>query len=79
MWSSDAPSGNTPARLTRPYVGFRPTVPHHAEGMRMEPPVSVPRAAKQSPAATATPDPLDEPPVLLAAFQGLMGMGRVGW
>jgi hypothetical protein len=62
-----------------PYVGFRPTVPHHDEGMRMEPPVSVPRAAKQSPAATATPEPLDEPPVLLPAFQGLMGMGRVGW
>jgi hypothetical protein len=36
--------------------------PFAAEGKRMEPPVSVPRLAKQSPAAVAAPEPEDEPP-----------------
>ena len=35
-------SGNTPAAGTRPRVGFRPTTPHQAAGLRIEPPVSVP-------------------------------------
>ena len=37
-------------------------MPHQAAGSRTEPPVSVPMATGASPAATATPDPLDEPP-----------------
>ena len=39
----------------------------------MDPPVSVPRAKVQSPAATATPDPLEEIPVHRSAFQGFLG------
>jgi hypothetical protein len=31
-----------PYRLTRPYVGFIPTMPVSAAGWRIEPPVSVP-------------------------------------
>src|SRR5262245_26082389 len=54
--------GNTPARLTCPTVVFNPTVPHRAAGMRTEPPVSLPRAMGTIPAATATPEPLLEPP-----------------
>ena len=55
-------SGWTPARLTRPSVGFRPTTPQHEAGQRIEPPVSVPGAAATSRAASAAPDPPLEPP-----------------
>ncbi len=37
-------------------------MPHHAAGRRTEPPVSVPMAQGASRAATATPEPLLEPP-----------------
>ena len=37
-------------------------MPHHAAGRRTEPPVSVPIATGARPAATATPEPLEEPP-----------------
>src|SRR5471030_1856525 len=39
-----------------------PTMPANAAGWRIEPPVSVPVAPRQSPAATADADPPDEPP-----------------
>ena len=39
-----------------------PTVPVRAAGCRIEPPVSVPVAPRQSPAATAAAEPPDEPP-----------------
>src|SRR5262249_33079970 len=51
-----------PYLLTRPYVGFSPTIPHMAPGCRMEPPVSEPRANATSPAATAAAEPPLEPP-----------------
>ena len=50
---------------------MRPTIPQSDAGMRTEPPVSLPRAAKQSPAATAAPEPLLEPPVMRSGSQGL--------
>ena len=43
-------------------VVFNPVVPHNEAGMRTDPPVSVPRATGTIPAATATPEPLLEPP-----------------
>ena len=46
----------------RPNVTFSPTRPLKAQGMRTEPPVSLPMPAGASRAATATPVPLDEPP-----------------
>ena len=39
-----------------------PVMPHNDAGLRIEPPVSVPSAAGTRPAASATPEPLDEPP-----------------
>src|SRR5262245_6566703 len=68
-------SGWTPFRLTRPRPGFRPTTPQVAAGIRTEPPVSLPSAASQRPAATATAEPEDEPPgarwtLLSQGFQG---------
>ena len=69
-WSSDHDSGIAPARLTRPYVGLRPTTPQHAAGSRMEPPVSLPSAPSANPAATAAAEPLLEPPAQWPAFHG---------
>ena len=49
-------------RHPAPYVVLRPTTPQHAAGTRTEPPVSVPNATSASPVATATADPLEDPP-----------------
>src|SRR3989339_1172983 len=51
-----------PYRETRPYVGFRPTIPQNDAGWRMEPPVSDPSAAMHSCDATAAVEPPEEPP-----------------
>ena len=60
-WSSDQLSGVTPCRLTRPYVGFSPTMPQTAAGPRIDPPVSLPIVSGTMPAATAAPEPDDDP------------------
>src|SRR5690348_7910948 len=78
IWSSDSPSGKTPWRLTRPQVGFRPTMPQAADGKRIDPPVSVPIEAKQSPAAVAIPDPLEDAPGHSAGSHGFSGTGSSG-
>ena len=49
-------------------------MPQSEEGMRIEPPVSVPSAPAQSPAATAAPEPLLDPPGIRSAPQGLDGV-----
>ena len=68
-WSRDQASGKTPRRLTRPSVGLRPTTPHAAAGMRIEPPVSVPTESAHRPAASAAPPPPLEPPGTRSRFQ----------
>ena len=55
-------SGRTPCVEMRPTVTFNPTIPQKDAGRRTDPPVSVPTATGASPAATATPEPLDDPP-----------------
>ncbi len=55
----------------RPRLGFRPTKPQNAAGMRIEPPMSVPSANGTQPPDTATPEPPDEPPGVRVASQGL--------
>src|SRR5215475_5275829 len=77
-WSSDSASANTPYRLTRPQVGLRPTMPHAAAGKRMDPPVSLPSEPKHSPAAVATPEPLEEAPAHRSACHGFTGISRSG-
>src|SRR5262249_35803478 len=42
--------------------GFIPTTPQNDAGSRMEPPVSVPSAARHWSAATAAAEPPDDPP-----------------
>ena len=59
-----------PCRLTRPYVGRSPVTPQKAAGVPIEPDVSEPMAHGTRPAATAEPDPLEEPPDQRSMFQG---------
>src|ERR1700730_13101335 len=67
--------GTQPCRLTRPYVGFRPTIPLTVAGVRTDPPVSVPMAAKSDRAATAAPDPALDPPGYDSSCHGLRVSG----
>ena len=46
--------------------------PHQEAGWRMDPPVSDPRAAGASPAATAAQDPPEEPPGARLTSQGFL-------
>src|SRR5580658_9998151 len=69
--SSDCDNGIAPARLTRPTVVFNPVTPQKCAGIRTEPPVSDPNAADVSRAATAEPEPDDEPPVIWSSAKGL--------
>ena len=66
----------TPARLTSPNVGMSPTTPQWEAGPRIEPPVSEPSATGTIPAATAAPEPVEEPPVKCARFHGLRAGGH---
>jgi hypothetical protein len=65
-------SGTIPCRLTRPYVGFSPTTPQNAAGIRVEPPVSLPVASGMRRAARAPAEPALEPPVVTFRFQGFL-------
>ena len=58
--------GMMPALLMRPSVGLMPTIPFAPDGQTTEPSVSVPTATVTRFAATATPEPLDEPQGLRA-------------
>jgi len=58
-----------------PIGAFRPTMPQAAAGMRMDPPVSVPRAASAIPVATATGTVLA---VSLPATGALAAGGKTG-
>src|SRR5438128_9636412 len=57
--------------LTRPYVGFRPTMPQQAAGPRIDPPVSEPVAPGHMNAATAAPEPPLDPPGTRSSAHGL--------
>src|SRR5437899_1962273 len=56
---------------TRPRWGFSPNRPFTDAGMRIDPPPSDAYAAPTSPAATAAPDPPDEPPADRPRSHGL--------
>ncbi|MNT08205.1 hypothetical protein D3C72_1429400 [compost metagenome] len=81
MVSSVVDSATAPCRLISPRVVLSPVTPFRAAGIRTEPPVSEPSAAGASPAATATPDPLDEPPGTRCCrrSQGLRGVPMTGF
>ena len=72
-WQEKPHSSFGPCEI-RPLDGLRPTSPHMAAGMRMEPPPSLALAAGTMPEATAAAAPPEDPPGLWSGFQGL----RVG-
>src|ERR671922_1823997 len=76
QWSKVYELGRTPPRPTKPKVGISPARPHNEAGPRIEPPVSEPSAIGTSPAATDAPEPLEEPPVKWARFQGFCAGGQ---
>jgi hypothetical protein len=53
---------NTSTSGTRPYGGLNPTTPQNDAGMRTDPPMSEPVASVVLPAASAAPEPPDDPP-----------------
>src|SRR5207245_4865402 len=69
-WSKLGASGKTPSIGTRPNVGLKPTMPQHAAGMRIDPPVSVPSAPATSPSASAAAEPPLEPPAVKSGCAG---------
>src|SRR4051812_40057363 len=69
--SCSAEIGTTPVRLTRPSVGFSPTTSLAPAGQTIEPSVSVPIATCAKPAATAAPEPEEEPHGLRSRTYGL--------
>ncbi len=66
------------AREMRWRWGLIPNSPQKLEGMRTEPRPSEPSAAPTRPAATAAPEPPEEPPGVCSRFQGLRVMPNVG-
>ena len=54
--------GTLPSVETRPAVGFRPTTPQNADGIRMLPAMSVPKPRGEPPAAMIAPSPPELPP-----------------
>ncbi len=62
IWSKLEAKAIKPKRDTRPYVGFKPTIPLNAAGWRILPPVSLPKETGTCPAATAEAEPPEEPP-----------------
>ncbi len=56
----------------RPWLGFIPTSPVKAAGVRIEPPPSLAVAKGTSPAATAAADPPLDPPGVVARSHGLV-------
>ncbi len=77
--SIEGASGYTPSSGTRPQVVFRPAIPQQAAGIRTEPPVSVPRATSASSAATATAEPLDDPPGRRRGSSGFAACSAIAW
>ena len=51
-------------------------MPHSPDGVRIDPPVSLPSAAGNRPAARAAPEPLLDPPVKQSVFHGFRAGGQ---
>src|SRR5579863_4587157 len=66
----------TGEKLIRPRDGFSPTTPQHADGIRIEPPPSLPSASGPIPEARAAAAPPLDPPAVCSRFQGLRAGGH---
>ena len=56
-----------------PKLGFSPNTPQQCDGMRTDPPMSVPSSKLVKPAATAAAEPPDEPPVVWPSVPRVVG------
>src|SRR5579859_5707011 len=72
--SNDRHAGTRPRMLSAPRVGLSPTTLLNPAGTRPEPAVSLPRAKLTWPTATATADPELEPPGIIRASNGFVGV-----
>ena len=70
-WSKQGASGKQPSIGTSPWLGLNPAVPQAYDGMRIEPPVSVPMLIAASPAASAAALPPEDPPATWPGRRGL--------
>lgn len=52
IWSTVVSIDTVPVQGTSPHVGLSPTIPHHDEGIRIDPPWSPPIAISTSPLQT---------------------------
>src|SRR4030081_2141201 len=60
----------------KPNVVFRPTMPQHAAGTRIDPAVSVPKATSAAPVPTATALPEEDPPGIRLCRSGFFGVPK---
>ena len=66
----------TPSRGIAPRVVLMPVVPQQFDGIRTDPPVSVPSAPNTWRAARLAALPPDDPPVIRWGFHGLRDAGH---
>ena len=60
--------------------GLKPNMPFNAAGVRIEPPVSPPKAIGLRPLATATAEPEDDPPgANCCSAHGFLGVPCIGF
>ena len=71
-------TGKSPSFETRPGVGRRPVTPQNADGMRIDPPVSVPSVPAARSAAAAAAEPPLEPPQTRSVAQGFRAGPKCG-
>ena len=71
-WSMLLTNGKVPLRDNLPKVGLSPHTPHKEAGTRTEPLVSDPNAKGTWCAATAVPDPPEEPPETRVVSSGFL-------
>src|SRR5579872_4360948 len=60
----------------RPREVLMPNTPQHDDGIRTEPPPSLPWCSGPSPAALAAAEPPLEPPAVCSRFHGLCAVGQ---
>ena len=65
------PVSKWPASPTRPKLTLKPNRPEYDDGIRIEPPPSLPVQIGIMPTATAAAEPPDEPPGVRSGFHGL--------
>ena len=68
--SNHALTGTLPRQEMRPIVGLNPATPQNAEGIRIDPPVSLPMDPTHICAASEAPEPPLEPPGMRVMSQG---------